>query len=151
MTVDLSKVATISTYNSFKNDNQQFTGTITTPSSLTANQTITTTQTISLSEAPQFSKFYSRFQEVGDMQWQFNGLSGFNGIEWYPANVSGIGAVGVMVTTAPFAAAIGAFIYVVIVGSTALVRFKITNPYSSTVSLTVQSIPWTFIEYTLAS
>jgi hypothetical protein len=148
MTVDLSKVVLSTSANSFKNDGVQYSGSIALPSSLTSTQTYIATQTITLDEQPQYSKFYAQFYEVTDAI--FNS-GNYTNLQWYPANVGGWGQVAVHTTTSPFTGAFGGFIYPVINAGTILVTLRIVNPYSATIALTSYTIPWTFIIYSLAN
>lgn len=144
MSVDLSQVQFASPYNSFKNDNVLYTGSVNFPTSLTAGQTYVNATTISLSEAPQFSKFYAYFQEYLD-------ATVGNPAYWYPANVGGQYSVGVYVND-PLAEQswLNGFIYPVIFSGEALVTVSVFNPYPVTVTLTALNVPYAFVTYSLA-
>lgn len=152
MGVDLSKVISASTYNSYKNDGFVYTGSFTTPITLTAAQQYTATQSVTLATQPQFSKFFANFQEFADLFEQYHGNTDFNPAEWYPCNVGGYENVGLTVT-APMAqqGPIQASIYPVILAGTLLSMLYINNPYNVTITLTSISIPWAFVVYSLAN
>lgn len=152
MTVDLSKVELATTYNSYKNDNAVYTGSFTTPTTLTSQQQYLATQSVTLATLPQFSKFYANFQEWADMFEQFSGNLDFNGPEWYPCNVGGYENIGLTVT-APVAqkSVIQASVYPVILAGTLIPTLYINNPYSVTITLTAVTIQWAFVVYSLAN
>ena len=143
--MNLDNVILATAYNSFKNDGFNYTGSISFPTSLTSNQLSITTTPVSLGELPQFSKFYAFFKEYLD-------ATVGNAAEWYPCNVGGQFGVGIDVT-APGGEAgwIQASVYPVITGDTVLVTAAVFNPYNVTITLAALTVPFAFIEYTLAN
>lgn len=145
MTFNLDNLSFHSSYNTFKNDSAVYTGSIAIPTSVGANALAANTVTQTLSSPPEFMKFFANFTEVTDAT---NGLG--IGAQWYPANVA-VGSVAVHINSSPFVGYIGAFLYPIIHNGTITVRVEIQNPYSSAITLDAQTIPFAFIEYTLAS
>lgn len=146
---DLSKVQFTSAANSFKNDGVIHKGTLTLSASIPGNSFLTSTQTFTLNNSPQFSMLYAFFQEFGDAEQQFIVGSGFNGPEWYLTSVDT--RIGVIVTTSPHQGATDALIYPVINGNQVTVTAIINNPYSTTISYTSVNIPYAFFCYTLTN
>lgn len=144
MSADLTKLALYSNANAFKNDDMAYTGSITFPTSVAASTTAATTSSFTLGSSPQFTKFFANFQELTDAQL----LGG--AAQWYPANVA-YGNVGIYTPTSPFAGWLGAYLYAVINGTTVTIRAEVHNPYSSTVTFNTLTVPFAFIEYTLAN
>jgi hypothetical protein len=145
MGVDLSKVQFASTYNAFKNNNTLYTGSISFPTSLTSGQQSITTQAVPISVSPQFSKFYANFWEVVDR------ISSTSSAQWYEAPISAY-SVGIQVTApAPNVGVINCGVYPVLIGNQMLVTAQVNNPYSNGITLGALTVPYAFIEYTLAN
>lgn len=142
--INLDNVIFSSENNSFKNDGDIYTGSISFPTSLTSGQLSVTTTAVNLGEVVQFSKFYAYFQEYLD-------ATVGNLPQWYPANVGGQFSVGIYVNSpSPNAGWINCGIYPVIFGDQILVTAAVQNPYSNSISLNSLNVPFAFIEYTLA-
>lgn len=146
MSIDLSKVQLATTYNSYKNDGFNYTGSINFPTSLLANQLSLTTTTVSLGEFPQFSKFFAFYNTANDA------IAGRSNPQWYDANSSGQFQVGIHVSSPPAQVGwISCGIYPVILGQSILVTAAVQNPYSVNITLDPLNVPYSFIEYTLAN
>jgi hypothetical protein len=146
---DLSKLQYYSDANSFKNDGVLYTGTLTFPTSIDSGSFVTTTQSFSLSSAPQFSMLYAFYQEFFDAFQQFNVGSGYNTAQWYQASVDN--KIGVTIPSGTHAGVIEATIYPVINGNNVTVTGLINNPYTAAITINALSIPWAFCEYTLTN
>jgi hypothetical protein len=145
MSVDLSKVVLATSANSFKNDDQIYTGSINFPTSLLASQLSVTTVTVNLSEVPNFSKFYAYFKEYLDAT--VGGAA-----QWYPANVGGQWSVGIYVSApSGYAGWINCAIYPVIEAGVIYVTAAVFNPYSVNITLTALNVPFAFVIYSLAN
>ena len=151
MSVDLSKLITNSPNNSFKNDGTIYTGTIAFPTSCASGTSATSTYSFTLNDTPQFSKFFAYFRETTDAITAYVGGSS-NGTLWYDQNTAVNQGVGITVTSpAPSAGVISASLYPIINGNTITITAEVWNPYSSTISISPLSVPFAFIEYTLAN
>lgn len=147
---DLNKVQFSSEANAFKNDGTIYTGTLNFPTSIAGNTTVTVSQTVALTSAPQFSLLFAYFQDYMDTLQQYFYGSGYSGQAWYPGTVDN--KVGLVATApAPQAGPVVALIYPVINGNTVTVTGIVPNPYSVTITLTALSVPWSFIEYTMTN
>ena len=142
--IDLSKVIYSSNNNSFKNDGTIYTGSVTFPTSLTSGQNSITTTTINISSFPQFSKFYANFKEEADCVYSTGS------VQWYDEIVSA-GSIGIHVNTAPHVGYINCSLYPVILTNTVLITASVQNPYNVTIGLDSLTVPYAFIEYTLAN
>lgn len=145
MSVDLSKLILHSGFNAFKNDGNVYIGSISFPASMTTGQFYTTTVSFTISSSPQFTRFFAFFRETVDATL----LGG--GAQWYPGNVA-VGSVGVHVNApAPNVGYLNGAVYPIINGNTVTVKAELKNPYGNSITLDALSVPFAFIEYTLAN
>lgn len=142
---DLSKLTLHTGYNAFKNVNQ-YPGSVTFPTSLTAGQAAIVTSVITLSDTPVFTDYFANFVETIDAQL------GGSTARWYSGNVAGNFDIAIQIT-APLAdvAVINAGLYPVISGNIVTMTGSVINPTSDTVTLGPLTVPFLFAEYTLAS
>lgn len=143
MTVDLSKVVFYSGANAFKNDGTVYTGSLTFPTSLTSGQLGAVTTSFTLSSAPQFSKFFANFVETVDAM-------NSKPAQWYDEELCY--SVGIYINSPSiYANWYAAFIYPIINGNTVTVRLEFQNPYGTSITLNPLTVPFAFVEYTLAN
>lgn len=141
----LSDLVFYSPDNAFKNVNS-YPGSITFPTSVTAGATATVTSVINLTDTPVFTNFFTNFLQITDAEF------GTGSAQWYTSNESGGFDVAVQVTAPPIHVGyIGAAIYPVIDGNVVTVTGVIPNPYSDNLTLTALTVPFVFVEYTLAN
>ena len=146
MSADLSKLIFSSSANTFKNDNAVYLGSISFPTSVLASSTASTTTTVTLPESPVFSKFFAFYKEYYDARL------GTGSAQWYSSSMPGLGGIPVDIT-APSAQAgwINAWLYPVINGRILTVTALISNPYALNITVAALSVPFAFVEYTLAN
>lgn len=146
MSIDYTKVDYHSDLAGFKNDGVLYTGTIDIPTSLTAGEKkIVSATPITIATSPEFCMFFAKFQDYTDLT--FSGT----GAQWYPGFVGATANVGCTVT-APVGSAgpLNISINPVINGTTVTVQVWVNNPYSNSITIAAQSIPWAFVEFSLA-
>lgn len=143
MSADLTKLIFTSEANAYKNV-ASYSGTITFPTSLTANQTSTNSVTFSLAEAPTFLKLYAKFTEYVDR------LSGVSP-QWYAAAAAGYYTVGINITTGVHAGVISCGLTVFVSGTTVTVQGILNNPYSDPITLESLAVPFVLVDYSLAN
>lgn len=148
MTVDLTKLILDTPYNSFKNVNK-YLGTLSFATSVLAGATLAPTTNIILTDTPVFTAFYCNFLENIDATF------GVGSAQWY--NIGAASAVnpniGILITgPAPHVNEwSGCTVYPVINGNTLTVTGNFHNPYAVNLTLQALSVPFVFIEYTLAN
>lgn len=145
MATDPEKLILLGNLNSLKNEDT-YTDTLTFPTTIGASATATETSTIVLNDNPVFTQFSAKFLEFIDAE------AGLGTAEWYSQNVSGNLGVAVHVT-APSGNVgyIKANVVPVINSNVVTVTGTIVNPYSNSITIAALSIPFSFVEYTLAN
>lgn len=142
---DLSDLIFYSPDNAFKNVNS-YPGSITFPTSVLAGATATVTSVITLTDTPVFTNFFTNFLQITDAEFSTGSA------QWYTSNESGGDDIGIHVTApAPDVGWLNASVYPVIDGNTVTVTGTVFNPFSGTVTLTALTVPFVFVEYTLAN
>ena len=145
MALDLTKLILYSPDNALKNVNK-YSGTIVMPTSLTANQISTTTVTFAMSDAPVFNELFCFYKDIVDAIYTTGSA------QWYSSNNAGHASAGVHVNApAGNVGYLSFFIVPTINGSNLSINAILINPYSNGVTLDPLSIPFNFIEYTLAN
>lgn len=149
MSVDLTKLTLYSPDNAFKNVNR-YAGSITFPTSVASGGTLSPTTVVTLTDTPVFTAFHCNFLEYFDA-FNATGIA-----HWYnTAAVSYQEAPSIAITIltpAPHVGEIGACtIYPVINGSTVTVTGYYHNPYAVALTFAPLTIPFVFVEYTLAN
>lgn len=145
MSIDLSKLVTISSRNSFKNVNV-YTGSLTLPTSIppdSATPTQTST-TITLTDTPVFLSFFAFYNDL------YNATVSINNPQWYGAAASGQANVAYPATNDPINGNIACFFYPVINGNVVTVVARGLNQTDTTYNANI-SVPFAFVEYTLAN
>lgn len=145
MTVDLSKLILYTPDNAFKNVNK-YSGSVVFPTSATAGQTVTVTTTVSLTDVPIYTDYFAQFVELEDA------ITGGSSKLWYSGNEAGNFGIGIHVS-APVGNVgwLGCGVYPVINGTTLTMTGTFINPYSNSITLDALTVPFVFVEYTLAS
>lgn len=142
---DLSKLTLHTGYNAFKNVNQ-YSGSVIFPTSLTAGQVATVTSVITLSDTPVFTDYSANFVETVDATF------GSATSRWYSGNVAGNFDIGINVVTPLINAGyINCGLYPIVSGTIVTMTGSIINPYGTTITLAPLTVPFLFVEYTLAS
>lgn len=146
--VDLSKLQYTSLTNSFKNDSEIYTGTLTLSSPVAAGSFLIASTSFTVASPPQFSMLYAYYQEFGDATQQVLVGYNFNLQEWYQTSVDcRLGIKPTSPTTTPT----DALIYPVINGTTVTINALLNNPYGSTLVYNPVTIPYSFINYTMTN
>lgn len=135
MAVDLDKVIYYSGANSFKNTGV-FSTSITTPSSLAAGATATTSSVVTLSENQSFAYAIALYTE-----YQKGGAAAYQVIPTFDARVECL--------TAPFVGPINYAVYFTINGSTVTFNGFMQNPYGVPITLTPVTITIRYVTYTV--
>jgi len=144
--IDYSKLQYHSSLAGYKNDGKLYTDSITLPTSMTASQQlITSSSPITIATSPEFCLFFAKFQDFTDLTF------GVGAAQWYPTFVGATNNGGCTIT-APSGSAgpLNFSINPVINGTTVTVEVLINNPYSNSITIAAQTIPFAFAEYSLA-
>lgn len=143
--MDITKLTLYTPDNSFKNDNK-YSGSITFPTSLVSGATATVTSVFTMPTAPVFTAFFAQFLELSDAIGP-----GSQGVQWYPANIASQGVAIHVTAPAPDAGFVNCSVYPVINGTTLTVTGYFHNPYAATITLAALTVPFVFIDYSLAN
>jgi hypothetical protein len=145
MNIDLSKLVTITSYNSFKNVNV-YTGSLTLPTSIPPDSAIPTqtSTTITLTDIPVFLSFFAFYND------SYNATVSINDPQWYNAAASGDANVAYPATNDPVNGNISCFFYPVIDGNIVTIVARGLNQTATTYHANI-SVPFAFVEYTLAN
>lgn len=135
--------------NAFKNVNK-YSGTITFPTSVTANATLSPTSVITLTDTPVMTAFFCNFLEFEDA------LNSTGSAQWYnsgaPSYQEAPNIASLITAPAPHVNEWSSCtVYPVLNGNTVTVTGYFHNPYAVTLTLQALSVPFVFVEYTLAS
>lgn len=131
--------------NAFKNINS-YPGSINFPTSVTSGSTVTVTSVITLTDTPVFTNFFANFLQVTDAQFSVGSA------QWYTSNESGGVDIAIHISApAPDVGYTNAALYPVINGNTVTVTGTVFNPFAGTITLTPLTVPFVFVEYTLAN
>lgn len=149
MTVNTDILGLYSPDNAFKNVNK-YSGNLTFATSVTANSTLTPTSVVALTDTPVFTAFFCNFLEfedalnsVGSAQWYNTGAPSYQ----EAPNIA-------LLITAPSPHVnewSSCTVYPVISGNTVTITGYFQNPYAVNLTLQALTVPWVFVEYTLAS
>lgn len=142
-TVDLSKVILHTAYDSYKNVTK-YTGTLVIAGTLAPGSQVITTQSFSVSKTPTYSKLFVNCQEIGDA------ISGIAVTRWYSTNIPNTFQPAVWCSTPVGNTWLQYGIYIVLFGTSILLRASMFNPYAGNITLTSTNVPFAFIDYTTA-
>lgn len=142
---NLSDLIFYSSDNAFKNVNS-YSGSVTFPTSVLAGATATVTSVITLTDTPVFTNFFANFLQITDAEFSTGSA------QWYTSNESGGGDIGIHVSApGPDVGWLDAFVYPVINGNTVTMTGSVFNPFSGTITLDLLTVPFVFVEFTLAN
>ncbi len=148
-TPDLSKLILYTPDNAFKNVNS-YSGSVTFPTTLAAGSVSSPTTVVQLTDTPVFTVFFAQFLEINDATFLYGFGAGTTPKRWYAGNVANY--IGIHVNApAPNVGWLLASIYPVINGNTVTMTGYVFNPYGVGVTFDALSVPFVFIEYTLAN
>lgn len=148
---DYSKLVLSSTTNAFKNVNR-YSGSLTFPTGLNAGQTVNVTSIIELTDNPVFTQFFANFLETTEAIGLYVSAAGTTPTRWYSGNIPGLYGVGIHVNApAGQVSWLSCSVYPVINGNTVVVTGTVINPYAVSITLDSLTVPWVFVEYTLAN
>lgn len=149
--IDYSKIVFSSDTNAFKNVNR-YSGTLTFPTGLNAGQTVDVTSRVQLTDSPVFTQFFANFLETTEAIGLYASAAGTTPVRWFSANIPGLFGVGIHVNApAGQVSWLSCSVYPVINGSTVVVTGTVINPYAVSITLDSLTVPWVFVEYTLAN
>jgi hypothetical protein len=143
MSVDLSKLELITTFDAFKNA-AVYTGSLTLPASVppaTVSVPVTqSTTSFTVTDKPIFSTFFAYFVETLDA------ILGNNNPQWYNAQIAGQGYVAYPISGGQ----VNCYVYPVININTVTITCQAVNQTATTYSANI-SVPYAFVGYTLAN
>lgn len=144
--IDPTKVIFASAFNAFKNISN-YPGSLQFPTFIPAGQTVTTSTTVQLEEAPVFMPFYAYYidtlaAEISNPlpQW------------WSPNVLKSSAAVALFQTSSPTGYnQINGAIFMNFSGTTATITASIFNASASDSTVQSLTVPFTFVDYRLAN
>lgn len=149
--INLDHVKFYSGANSFKNI-AKYSGSASFPTSAAAGTITVTNHNFGLPSAPVQSLLLCNFLEVVEAIATYGSAAGTTPKRWYSTVVGGTASVGVHVNApAPRVGWLSGYIYPVINGTTLTVTTVLVNPYADAITLDALTVPFTFVDYALAS
>lgn len=149
MTVDLTKLVLYTPDNAFKNVNR-YSGSLTFPTTIPASSTTLITTVFSLTDTPVYTEFFANFLELNEATSTYGTAYGTTPVRWYSGNVAGQFGIALH-ETAPASTWINVGIYPTIVGNTVTITGAVFNGSGSVLTVNALTVPFVFIEYTLAA
>ena len=149
MTVDLTKLNLFSPDNAFKNVSR-YTGSITFPTSVGAGSTATVSTSFTLTGPPVFTEFFANILELNEAVTLYGTAAGTTPKRWYSSNVPGNFGIAIH-ETSPSTLWLNCGMSPTISGNTVTVTGYMFNGGGSTITLDSLTVPFVFIEYTLAA